>query len=432
MKRSATRLVYITFVLALVGGAVLLRYADPFFVRALRLIAFDNFQRLDPEPYDPNLPVRIVDIDEKSLSLIGQWPWPRTTVRDLLMELTSKGAAAVAFDVLFAEPDRTSLEVVVKQLPASEAAAITSAMAGRPSNDDLFAAALKDTPSVLSVVLGDSGDTTVQSKAGFAVAGDDPRPFLLGFKGVSRNLEKFDDAARGIGAFNWVADRDQIVRRVTLMFRLYETLVPSLAAEALRIAQGASTYVLKASNASGETAFGQSTGLNHIRIGDVEVPTDAGGGVYLKFRHFNKAAYIPAWKVLAGDVSREDIEGRIILVGTSAPGLLDLRATPVDAAVPGIDIHVQLLEHLLTGKFLQRRGVCYRSAGNNARFRVATGLSQHLRSHWFSYNHSCPGRRMGRVSILEHFSRSIVSSIRLGLHDSRHHFLHVPQCRGAA
>ena len=133
MKRNVTRLIYISFVLALISGAVLLRYADPFFVRALRLIAFDTFQRLDPAPYDPNLPVRVVDIDEKSLSLIGQWPWPRTTVRDLLMELTSKGAAAVAFDVLFAEPDRTSLEAVVKQLPASEAAAITSVMAGRPS-----------------------------------------------------------------------------------------------------------------------------------------------------------------------------------------------------------------------------------------------------------------------------------------------------------
>ena len=313
-----------------------------------------HFQRLDPEPYDPNLPIRIVDIDEKSLSVIGQWPWPRTTVRDLLLELTSKGAAVVAFDVLFAEPDRTSLEAIVKQLPASEATAITAAMAGRPSNDELFAAALKDTPSVLSVALGEGANTTLQAKAGFALAGDDPRPFLLEFKGASRNLAEFEDAARGIGAFNWVADRDQIVRRVALMFRLDQTFVPSLAAEALRVAQGATTYVLKASNASGETAFGQSTGLNHIRIGDVEVPTDGAGGVYLKFRHFNKAAYIPAWKVLAGEVPQEEIEGRIILVGTSAPGLLDLRATPVDAAVPGIDIHAQVLEHLLTGKFLER------------------------------------------------------------------------------
>ena len=130
--------------------------------------------------------------------------------------------------------------------------------------------------------------------------------------------------------------------------------VPSLSVEALRVAQGANTYVLKASNASGETAFGQSTGLNHIRVGDVEVPTDAGGGVYLKFRHFDKKSYIPAWKVLAGEVPQEEIEGKIILIGTSAPGLLDLRATPVDEAIPGIDIHAQLLEHLLTGKFLER------------------------------------------------------------------------------
>ena len=93
-----SRLLYISLILALIGGALLLRYMDPFFVRALRLAAFDSFQRLAPEPYDPKLPIRIVDIDEKSLATIGQWPWPRTTVRDLLLALTSKGAAVVAFD----------------------------------------------------------------------------------------------------------------------------------------------------------------------------------------------------------------------------------------------------------------------------------------------------------------------------------------------
>ena len=161
-------------------------------------------------------------------------------------------------------------------------------MAGQPSNDELFAAALKETPSVLSIALGDGASTDVQAKAGFAFAGDDPRHFLTGYKGATRNLPEFENAARGIGAFNWVADRDQVVRRVALVFRLNQTFVPSLSVEALRVAQGANTYVLKASNASGETAFGQSTGLNHIRVGDVEVPTDAGGGVYLKFRHFDK------------------------------------------------------------------------------------------------------------------------------------------------
>ena len=115
----------------------------------------------------------------------------------------------------------------------------------------------------------------------------------------------------------------------------------------------------------------------------------AAGGVYLKFRHFTKAAYIPAWKVLAGEVPQEDIEGRIILVGTSAPGLLDLRATPVDAAVPGIDIHAQVLEHLLTGTFLERPDYAVAleefvilALGLMLAFAVAAGLSHRLRHHW--------------------------------------------------
>src|SRR6266487_5582560 len=248
MTRHYKHLIYIALVTALIGGAILLRYADPFFVRALRLVAFDHYQRLDPAPYDPDLPIRIIDIDEKSLSMYGQWPWPRTIVRDLLLALTSKGASVVAFDVLFAEPDRTSVEAIVKQLPPREASAITAAMAGQPSNDELFAAALKDSPSVLAVVLGEGASTTLQAKSGFAFAGDDPRQFLQTFNGATRNLSELEDAARGIGAFNWVADRDQIVRRIPLMFRLDQAFVPSLAAEALRVAQGATTYVLKASN----------------------------------------------------------------------------------------------------------------------------------------------------------------------------------------
>jgi adenylate cyclase len=351
MKRNWA---YISLVSVLIVAAILLRFIDPFFVRALRLIAFDTYQRLDPEPYDPNLPIRVVDIDEQSLSKIGQWPWPRTTVADLLLKLASKGAAVIAFDILFAEPDRASVEQIVKGLPTAQADLLLAATKGQPTNDQRFAAALKQTPSVLSISLGPGPKTTIEAKAGFAIAGQNPRPFIINFNTATQNLALLDDAAHGIGAFNWTPDRDQIVRRVALIYRVGQTLVPTLAAEALRVAQGARSYFLKASNASGETAYGQSTGLNHIRIGKIEVPTDSSGSVYLKFRHFNQKAYIPAWKVLAGEVSNHDIAGRLMLVGTSAPGLLDLRATPLDAAIPGIDIHAQVIEQLLLGRFLTR------------------------------------------------------------------------------
>ncbi len=349
-------LTYVAFTFALIVGAIALRYFDPFFVRSLRLIAFDSYQRIDPEKYDPSLPIRVVDIDEQSLAKLGQWPWPRTVIRDLVLALGSKGAAVIAFDVLFAEPDRTSVEEIIKRLPDEEAKVISTATANRPTNDQLLADAVKQTPSVLAIALRQGTPVEFKAKAGFAIAGDNAaaRPFITAFGGATKNLPILDQAARGIGAFNWTPDRDQIVRRVALLYRMGDALVPSLASEALRVAQGATTYLLKASNASGETAFGQSTGLNHMRIGGIEVPTDSSGAVYLKFRHFDQRAYIPVWKVLAGEVPEDEIAGRIILIGTSASGLLDLRATPLDAAIPGIEIHAQVIEQLLKGRFLTR------------------------------------------------------------------------------
>ena len=346
--------VYVLLVVAILGAAVVVRSLDPFFVQALRLIAFDSYQLIGPAKYDASLPVRMVDINEDSLARIGQWPWPRTTIADLLDKLTAEGAAVVAFDILFSEPDRTSPEQAVKSMPADEAAIIGPLIAGRPTHDETFAKALGNAPAVLSMALTGRPTPPPVVKAGFAVAGDDPKSFVPAFEGGTANLPELDAAARGIGSINWIPDRDQVVRRVPLLYRVGDQLVPTLPMEALRVAQGASTYVVKSSNASGESAFGQATGINHIRVGSVEIPTDYDGGLWLRFRPANPAAYIPAWKVLAGENDPNNVAGMIILVGTSAPGLMDLRATPLNAALPGFEVHAQALEHILSGRTLTR------------------------------------------------------------------------------
>ncbi len=334
--------------------AVAGRLLDPFFVQALRLIAFDAYQRMAPQAYDPELPVRIIDIDQDSLARYGQWPWPRALMRDLASRLAERKAVAIAFDVLFADPDQNSMEEVVKRLPPEQASRLAELARG-PGNDAAFADALARAPSVLPLVLTNRPPGAPYApKAGYAVLGDDPKPFLPPFSGADRNLPVLDAAAHGLGAINWIPNRDQVVRRAPLFFRLGDDIVPSLAAEALRIAVGASTYQLKASNASGETAFGATSGLNHVRIGDVEIPIDADGAITLKFRHSNPAAFIPAWTVLSGAVAEKDIAGKIILIGTSTPGLLDLRATPLDEALPGVEIHAMTLEHILAGRSLTR------------------------------------------------------------------------------
>src|SRR6266851_5372610 len=315
---------YILLVSSVIAAAVAVRALDPFFVQALRLIAFDSYQRFSPQAFDKNAPVRVVDIDERSIAELGQWPWPRTVLADLLQKLADK-AAAVAFDVMFPEADRTSLEEVLKRMPSEQAALVAPLVAQTRTNDEVFAEALKATPSVLGATLSGIKSTgSLPRKAGFAVAGDDPRPFMLPFSGATGNLDFLNDAAKGIGALNWTPDRDQVVRRVALVYRFGDGFMPSLAAEALRVAQGASTFVLKASNASGETAFGKNSGLNHIRIGALEVPTDAQGAIWMKFRASTPESFISAAKVLSGEASEQEISGRIILIGTSAPGLLDL------------------------------------------------------------------------------------------------------------
>jgi adenylate cyclase len=345
---------YIAVVLAILAVATAVRYADPFFVQALRLIAFDSYQLLKPAEYDPNLPVRVIDIDEASLERVGQWPWSRLIIADLLDRLAEQGAAVVAFDILFSEPDRTSPEVALALLAEDEAAELAPILERMPRHDEVFAQSIAASPTVLAAILTDRPSPPPPQKAGFAIAGDDPKPFVRQFQGATSNLPEFDAAASGIGSVNWVPDRDQVVRRLPLVYRIGDQFVPTLVTEALRVAQDAGTYVLKASNASGQEAFGQQTGLNHIRVGGIEIPTDSDGAIWLQFRPSNPSAYIPAWEVLQGQNDPAAVAGTIVLVGTSAPGLLDLRATPLDPSIPGVEVHAQALEHILRGSTITR------------------------------------------------------------------------------
>jgi adenylate cyclase len=350
------RLVYLSLVLALSAGMLALRVADPQPIARLRLLVFDSYQWLSARTYDPELPVRIVDIDNQSLRRIGQWPWPRTRLAELTDRLAERGAAAIAFDIVLSEPDSTDPVEMVKRLPKTDVTeALVQRLADLPSPDHALAEALGKVPSVLGfIAVSEPNAARPMSRAGFATAGDDPRLFAPRYGGAVVSLHLLEERAKGSGSLNWVPEYDQIVRRLPVLVRLGDDLLPSFAAEALRVGQGAGSYVVKASGASGEEAFGRKTGITDVRIGQVAVPTDANGQMWLRFTKSEPRRFISAAAVLEGSVPREEIEGRIILIGTSAAGLFDLRTTPLDASVAGVEVHAQAIEQMVLGTHLRR------------------------------------------------------------------------------
>jgi adenylate cyclase len=340
------------------------RWSEPAALVLLQCEVFDRLQRMFPAIWE-DAAVRVVDIDDESLARIGQWPWPRTTVAALVDRLTDGGAAAIAFDVVFAEPDRTSPTQIL-QIWGSSNPDLTRAAEALPDHDAVLARALARAPAVLGFPM--TYDVTAGARApiirpGFATAGDaqsvDPRPFLTVYGSAVANLATLESSAAGQGDFTVDFDHDGVIRRVPLVVGLARPnapaqYVPLLPAEALRVAQRASTYVIRSSGASGQTAFGQQSGINAIRIGDFVVPTDSFGQMWLRDTGPVPQRTIPAWRLLAGNVPQDEIDGRIFFVGTSAPGLRDQRATPLDATAAGVDVHARIVEQILTGDFLQR------------------------------------------------------------------------------
>ncbi len=321
---------------------------NPLPLKVMRNAVFDQYQRWQPRTYQ-EAPVRIIDIDDESLAKLGQWPWPRTRIAEIVSKLQSVGAAAIAFDVIFAEPDRTSPTAMLSVWnPPSN---LRSALTSLPDHDAVFARTVSHGGVILGQALQREGKPPEHLIKPFSIVtvGASPLPFLSEFKGSVTPLLNLQNAAAGIGVVSFNPDSDGIVRRVPLMLRLGDAPVPSLIAEALRVAQNEKNFFIKTSEATGD-------GLEEIRIGAITIPTTSNGEVWVHYTKPIPERYIPVWKVLSGQVPAEQLRGHILLVGTSAQGLMDLRFNPLGRIMPGVEAHAQALEQIFAGDHLERPG----------------------------------------------------------------------------
>ena len=336
-------------VILLTLGAFSLWLADPVLLQALRLEQFDQFQRWHRR-VEGESPVAIIDIDEASLKAYGQWPWPRTRLAELVKGLSDAGAAVIAIDILLSEPDRTAPRAMAKLWKNPD---ISTALQGLPDHDEVLARALAAGPVVLGCSLQQGGGTHAASAAlppvpyrVISSGAGKPALWLHAFDSATEPLPILSGSASGLGALNFTSDGDSVVRRLPLFLRRGDQIVPSLSAEIVRVLQGERNYVLRSN----------SSGLQDARIGALTVPMTVQGDIWLDFGRSPPVPFIPVATVLNGKLAPDALRGRIVLVGSSAIGLMDMQASPLGQHIPGVQMHAVALAQMLSGVHLQRPG----------------------------------------------------------------------------
>ncbi len=293
--------------------------ANPGPLAVLRTHVLDAGQNLNRPSGPETSVVTIVDLDERSQHAFGQWPWPRSRLADLVNRLTQAGAAAIVIDSLFPEPDRM----------------------GAPE-DQQFADAITHGPVVLSQVTGLDPSISIPPRATFISRGTDWHSFVQPWPGVVANIGTLAQAASGIGFISIAQENDGVVRRLPLLFRAGGNDGVALSVEAVRLYLKQTSITIEA----------DTDGINSIKTGERIVPTDAQGRLWLSLPN-RLPRHISAVDILTGGTPA-DLKGRIILIGSSAEGLLDLRTLADSRRVPGVDIHAFAIDAILSGQVLTR------------------------------------------------------------------------------
>lgn len=349
---------------------------------------FDQFNRIYPREGTDQL--IIVDIDEKSLAQYGQWPWPRNIMAGMVDRLTAQGAKVIAFDGLFAEEDRASPDYFYKTLPDDMKASFKS-LADLDYDRDFAEAIKRSGIFITAFTYGrmDRGGAQPIDKKRLLMRSNISQIFLKDashFDAAAINLPLLSEAAAGNGSFMARPDRDGVLRKAGLIFTDGKTLYPSLNLEALRIGVLGRKGTIRVAETP-DNERGDIDTNYRIVIGDHVIPVESTGLLHVYYRYFcneedfrhksrncTGVDYISASRIMDDahwQRNKRDIEGKIVLIGASAEGLKDLRSTPLQPFRPGVEVHANVIEQVLQGKYLLRPSI---TQAVEAAFILALGL----------------------------------------------------------
>jgi adenylate cyclase len=335
---NASRLILLSGIAPLLVTAVLALYRPAAFAR-LEDAAYDVVLRMAGTT-TPHPGVVIVDIDERSLASVGQWPWRRDVIGELITRLRDAGARAIAIDIMFPEPDRY-------EMPR------TSAAAPATTPDQELARAIAASPVVLGYGMVFDGAAPPKRPcflhpAPLAISqapGAASHTPVFQATGAVCNLPVIAKAAARSGFLNAAPDRDGILRRVPLLAEFDGVVYPSLALSAVASTQGIKDLALHVSNVNASS----------LSLGERTVPLDGRSNLLLAYRGKKRAfPYVSAGDVMAGTIAPGDVRGKIVFVGTTALGTREVVATPLDTQFVGIEVQATTADNLLQQDFIHR------------------------------------------------------------------------------
>ncbi|MDC3158509.1 CHASE2 domain-containing protein [Candidatus Pelagibacter sp.] len=313
---------------------IIIKFVNPPIIQKISFLNYDFYQKVFNR--DEVKDVTIVDIDEKSIAKIGQFPWRRDIYSKILKNLNRHNPKAIAFDIVFSEEDKQNPKDLLQQLQRETNQLINIEVA---DTNKIFVESIKNSKVILPI-LGEPKNNFLKNnskpKLRLLAKGENPKNFIYKFKHKIISLEEISSAASGIGSISLIPSIDGVIRNVPVLYNIDDKIWPSLALESVRIATGQKNLLVKSSK----------NGIELIKTRKNIIPSDQNAVINVKFNKFSKDNYVSAVDVMNNDFDQKKVENKIILIGSSAQALFDIVKIANGKYVPGVEVHAHIIDNI--------------------------------------------------------------------------------------
>jgi len=340
---------YLIFLLILIL-LIILKSFNPNFIKSISFLSFDMYQKTFPiKKKDSN--VIIIDIDEKSLSKFGQFPWNRSVFAKIIENVNEANPKAIGFDVFFSEKDKQSPDEIIKSYNILHNY-VVNYLVNIKSHDENFRQQLEKSKSVLAVLgsnVSSHGSYDRKAKAKFLSKGGDPKKYTFNYPYSIGSLEKLEKSTKGLGSISFLDQTDGIIRSLPLVVRLNKKIYPTLGLEMIRVGENQKNLYVEL----------DEVGIKRISVRPHKIFTDPNGIFWIRYKESIKQQYISASSVFEGNFDKTRFENKFVLIGASAQGLFDLVKNPLGVTIPGVEVHANVIENILDQSYLIRNPNIY-------------------------------------------------------------------------